>query len=256
MKALFLVFILLNTTISTTSNSPINPGIYHWKEIKIEGNAAFGKNTIFEGSTRDLKYLNVSGYRLRSGTTQDQNDFAEHLEHLVIVKEGRLTVKTPNGEKTLVPGSIAMIMPGDEFSLTNPEKMDAGYYVFSYDSKAPVNEARGKEAGGSFMVDWNDLTFKEHDKGGVRQYFRRSTAMCDYYDMHVTTLNAGLKSHPPHTHRAAEIILMIEGDTQMQIGDNFYKGSTGDVYFVTSEIPHGIENTGSKPAMYFAIQWQ
>ena len=149
-----------------------------------------------------------------------------------------------------------MAMPGDPLTLSNNSDKDIYYYVFSYKSKTPVDDARGVKAGGSFIVDWNDIPFHEQDKGGVRQYFKRSTAMCDYFDMHVTTLKAGLKSHPPHTHRAAEIILMMDGDTQMQIGNGFYKGSKGDVYFVTSEILHGIQNIGSTSAMYFAIQWQ
>ena len=68
--------------------------------------------------------------------------------------------------------------------------------------------------------------------------------MLEYYDIHVTNLNAGIKSHEPHTHHATEIVLIIKGNTQMEIGDNIYKGKAGDIYFLASEIPHAIENIG------------
>jgi (S)-ureidoglycine aminohydrolase len=80
--------------------------------------------------------------------------------------------------------------------------------------------------------------------------------------MHVTALNAGLKSHDPHTHRAEEIILLLEdtseskSKTEMQIGQNFFKGEAGDVYYVGSNILHGITNTGSDQCRYFAFQFE
>ncbi|MCK0147595.1 hypothetical protein MWU78_18215 [Arenibacter sp. F26102] len=57
----------------------------------------------------------------------------------------------------------------------------------------------------------------EHDKGGVRNYFHRPTAMCAYYEMHVTTLNPDIKSHEPHTHYATEIVLVFNGQTEMEM---------------------------------------
>jgi (S)-ureidoglycine aminohydrolase len=49
---------------------------------------------------------------------------------------------------------------------------------------------------------------------------------------------------------------MIKGDTEMQIGEDFYQGKAGDVYFLESEIPHAIENKGEEQCMYFAFQWE
>jgi len=54
---------------------------------------------------------------------------------------------------------------------------------------------RGKEDGGSFIIDYDQVEFRKHDKGGIRNFFRRSTAMCPYYEMHITNLNPGIKSH-------------------------------------------------------------
>ena len=121
---------------------------------------------------------------------------------------------------------------------------------------------RGKAAGGSFVKDWNKLVFRKHDRGGVRSYFERATAMSKRFEMHVTTLKPGLKSHDPHTHRAEEIILMLDdgtnekSKTEMLIGDRYYNGAEGDLYYVSTGLLHGIRNTGSVPCSYFAFQFE
>jgi (S)-ureidoglycine aminohydrolase len=98
--------------------------------------------------------------------------------------------------------------------------------------------------------------YPPHDKGGIRRYFDRATAACSRFEMHVTTLKPGIRSHEPHTHRAAEIVLMIRGNTELQIGDGLYQGADGAVYFMASEIPHAIRNTGDTRCSYFAFQWE
>jgi (S)-ureidoglycine aminohydrolase len=74
--------------------------------------------------------------------------------------------------------------------------------------------------------------------------------------MHVTTLKEGLKSHEPHTHRAEEIVLMIDNKTEMQIGDRFFKGGAGDIYYLGSNVPHAIRNDGKGTCTYFAFQFE
>jgi (S)-ureidoglycine aminohydrolase len=90
----------------------------------------------------------------------------------------------------------------------------------------------------------------------VKSYFERPTAMCRRFEMHVTTLKEGLKSHDPHTHRAEEIIVVISNETQMQIGSNFYKAKAGDIYYLGSNILHGIQNAGKGNCSYFAFQFE
>ena len=80
--------------------------------------------------------------------------------------------------------------------------------------------------------------------------------MSKRFEMHVTTLNEGLQSHDPHTHAAEEIILIIDNQAEMQIGDRFLKGKAGDVYYVGSNVLHGIRNDGTVPCTYFAYQFE
>jgi (S)-ureidoglycine aminohydrolase len=89
----------------------------------------------------------------------------------------------------------------------------------------------------------------------VRQLFDRKTIMTNRFDIHITSLNPGLNSHAPHTHKNEEIILMIDGEGEMVLGNAKEKIITGDAAWVESNIPHNITNIGKRPAVYFAIQW-
>jgi (S)-ureidoglycine aminohydrolase len=120
-----------------------------------------------------------------------------------------------------------------------------------YRSREPV-----RRTGRSFVKNWNKIAFKPHSKGGIRNYFELSTPMSERFEMHVTTLNEGLKSHEPHTHRAEEIVLVIDNKTEMQIGEKFYKGGPGDIYYLGSNVPHAIRNEGNGTCTYFAFQFE
>jgi len=107
----------------------------------------------------------------------------------------------------------------------------------------------------SFIKNWNDMVFKPTEKGGTRQLFTIQTAMLHKFDIHVTTLNEGFNSHPPHTHVNEEIILMLDGNAEMTIGENHPKANGGDLVWLESMIPHNLSNVGKTACLYFAIQW-
>ena len=50
----------------------------------------------------------------------------------------------------------------------------------------------------SSAFDWNAIPAKSTAVGFVRQFFRSPTATLDELECHVTTLNPGAQSHPPH----------------------------------------------------------
>ena len=79
--------------------------------------------------------------------------------------------------------------------------------------------------------------------------------MCEKFEMHATQLNEKGPSHEPHSHLDSELIIVLEGQTQMTINDKNYTGETGDVYFIRSNDFHGISNIGDQPCRYYAIRW-
>lgn len=123
-----------------------------------------------------------------------------------------------------------------------------------YRSRKPVDAQRG---GSSFVKIWENIPFKPNNNGGGRRdFFEQPTVLQKRFEMHVTTLKEGLKSHDPHTHRAEEIILVIEGETEMQAGNAVVKTAAGGFYYLGSNVLHGIKNIGTKSGMYFAIQFE
>lgn len=233
----------------------VSSAVYTWKDPNEKGkNIRTAK--LFEGSAYDLEYLRMEAVSLvRSGRRTIFHVPADE-EQLLIVKSGTLKISIRDSSWIIGPASIALLMPGETYRLQNPNKNLSEYYVMKYRSKLPVNVSRGQAAGGSFVKNRDSLEFKPNERGGTRRYFEKSTAMCKRFEMHVTTLNEGLKSHDAHTHRAEEIIVVIENKTEMQIGNQRLKGKAGDVYFMGSNILHGIRNDGKGPCSYFAFQFE
>jgi (S)-ureidoglycine aminohydrolase len=146
-------------------------------------------------------------------------------------------------------------MPGDEHGIENAGNTQATYYILKYKGKLP-NIERGKEAGGSFMLDWNELTTKNTGKGYRRDFFNRATSQLKQFEMHTTALNADSVSHAPHTHVQEEIILILKGNVEMYIDGKLHKGSAGDLYFISANVPHALKNIGKEQCEYFAFQWR
>src|SRR6267378_1340818 len=65
----------------------------------------------------------------------------------------------------------------------------------------------------SSVFDWNAISAKPTAVGSVRQFFRSPTATLDELECHVTTLNPGAQSHPPHKHPNEELVIVREGAT-------------------------------------------
>lgn len=244
MKKVIIIFFLFFINIYAQKDTVLSD-VYKWKEPS--GN----KIQLLKGNTTDLKDFIVSASILKSEESLKEKS---ENESLIIIKDGKLKISIKNDEKILGPGSIAYIMPDDEYLLENSEEKDAVFYQFLYEPKPDYKNE--KNISNSFMIDWNEINFNPHDRGGVRQYFDKSTHLLKRFEMHVTTLNAGIKSHEPHTHRAEEIVLMIDGNAEMQIDDEFKKASSGDLIFLGANVPHAIKNIDNKPITYFAFQWE
>ncbi|WP_100615792.1 cupin domain-containing protein [Confluentibacter citreus] len=235
--------ICLLTTI-TFSQGKVDSGVYK-----------FGINKLMiSGETTHFQDMQLSTIKLNRNDSIHDKAF-DNKEQIFIVKEGEIEVTIGKETKIIGANSVAFVLPKDQIKIKNNLETPAILYYMLYSSKDEMDLQRGKDNAGSFIINFTDLEYNQHDRGGIRNYFNTKTATLNYYEMHVTNLNGGIKSHEPHTHRAAEIVLMIDGNTQMEIGDKIYKANVGDIYFLASNIPHAIQNMGSNQAMYFAFQW-
>ena len=227
--------------------------VFHLYELpKNEDDSRVFRQIIKNEQTDFMEKISIHHSTLKPGHKLRPAHAQEVDEELIIIQEGVLTVTINDETKELGPGSALLIMPKDMQQMNNLSKNDVSYFVLIYKSK---NQKHKQVLAKSQMVDWNTVVFKPHDKGGRRDFFDRPTAMFDRVEMHVTTLNEGLNSHAPHKHIAEEMILLVNGNARMQIGESFYEGSKGDLFFLPSNQLHNLTNIGKGPTTYFAFQF-
>jgi len=108
----------------------------------------------------------------------------------------------------------------------------------------------------SSAFDWNAISAKPTNVGSVRQFFKSPTATLDELECHVTTLNPGAQSHPPHKHPNEELVIVREGTVECLVNGEWKRVGPGSVIFNASNQLHAIRNAGTGPATYHVINWQ
>ncbi len=108
----------------------------------------------------------------------------------------------------------------------------------------------------SSAFDWNAIEAKQTNVGFVRQFFRTPTATLDELECHVTTLNPGLNSHPPHKHPNEELVIIREGTVEVLVLGEWKRVGPGSVIFNASNQMHALRNVGTAPATYHVINWR
>lgn len=121
-------------------------------------------------------------------------------------------------------------------------------------ASAPRDETGGQIMG-STVFAWGDMKPVKTATGEVRSLCKAPTATLDELEMHVTTLNPGLASHPPHRHANEELIVLREGQCETLCNGVWVKVDPGSVVFNASNVLHGFRNVGTAPATYHVINW-
>jgi (S)-ureidoglycine aminohydrolase len=256
MKYILLIgFVTYVSLAKAQRTDSLAPNVYRWTSLDAIKEDTRIRRQVLEGSTTTLSYFEIHTSTLEPGKAPHPPHVHDDQEELMIVKEGQVKITIKGVSKILGPGSIAFAMPGDEHGIENGGSTKATYYILKYKGRLP-NHERGKQAGGSFMLDWNDLKTNNTSKGYRRDFFNRATSQLAQFEMHTTALNADSVSHAQHTHVQEEIVLILRGNVTMHIGDSFYPASPGDVVFLPSRIPHALLNTGKEQCEYFAFQWR
>jgi XRE family transcriptional regulator, regulator of sulfur utilization len=109
---------------------------------------------------------------------------------------------------------------------------------------------------GPAVFDWNSLPVQKTDVGAIRNLVRSPTATLDELEMHVTTLNPGLASHPPHRHPNEELVIVDAGTVETLSGGQWKRLGPGSVIFNASNSLHALRNVGATPATYHVINWK
>jgi XRE family transcriptional regulator, regulator of sulfur utilization len=102
---------------------------------------------------------------------------------------------------------------------------------------------------------WKELVAKKTDVGERREVVRQPTRTLDELEMHITTLNPHVASHPPHTHANEEMVIVKEGTLQAHVNGKEVVVAAGGILFYASMQPHAVQNIGDTPATYYVINW-
>lgn len=256
MKVLTLIILLVGLLGGSSDKEKIKSKVYSFANAAIQTKENGENRRLMNGKTTHLKDFEIDAVTLFPGKRNHKIHEKGDYEKIVFIKDGILKVTANKKTEKLSPGSVALIMPNTEYEVVNETQKNSTYYLIQYKTKLPSNTRTVESAQSSMLINWDNIAFKPHDRGGQRKFFDRESVMSDRIEMHATTLNPAIKSHEPHTHGPAEIVIMMKGTTEMEIGDGTYSGVPGDVYFLGSDIPHAIKNTGAEPCMYLAFQWE
>lgn len=119
----------------------------------------------------------------------------------------------------------------------------------------PAAVPDNKEILGPHVFEWDQLQFHKTATGEVASLCKQPTATVDQLEMHVSKLNPGTASHPPHRHVNEELIIIREGDCETLSDGNWIKVGPGSVVFNASNSLHGFRNIGTTMAVYHVINW-
>ena len=235
---------------------PIGSASYHWAELPIEKTQRGELRKIAKGHTAEFEYFEIVAITRLKGDSTATNSLPNEYEELIIIKEGTVSADLANKTAVLGRGSVILVPPFESLSLRKIGENPLSWYSLKFRSWKKMNLERSAIAGGSLLLHYDSLQYTEKNNRGTRKYFDRPTAMCENYEMHVTYLNEKGPSHKPHQHIDTEIILVIDGNTEMTIDGRSYVAGPGDLYIVETGKLHGISNASDKPCSYFAFKWR
>ena len=108
----------------------------------------------------------------------------------------------------------------------------------------------------STVFEWAGLEAKPTPTGMRREVMRAPTPTLDELELHITTLNVGQVSHPPHQHPEEELLIVKDGTVETLQNGKASRLGPGSIIFHSSNDLHNIRNAGTTPATYHVIQWR
>ncbi len=253
MRFLLLFIIIIQSVLAFAQQKPLEAGKYSFlKGQKSKNKTGTSYSLIKEKSTLFLEALNIDQITLNPASSLSPKNFQTDLEKLILINEGELTVKLNQKQSSIKAGSVVLIFPGDKFLISNLNNIETNFTVLSYKSRKINSD---QKLGKSMIFNIDDIPLKKTEKGGRRDFMNQSTSMLQRLELHITYLNEGLESHPPHRHNAEEIILILDGSAKESIDGLWYLGSKKEFFFLPSNSFHGIKNSGLGQNSYFAFQF-
>jgi len=94
-----------------------------------------------------------------------------------------------------------------------------------------------------------------HPFGDLRIYYTGETEQLQAFESGSLRLNPGASPHPPHQHPEEEILIVAEGSGEISLDGKVTQCDAGSIMFCKANVPHGIENTGKSPLLFYYVKW-
>ncbi|MEO6005538.1 MAG: cupin domain-containing protein [Opitutus sp.] len=117
---------------------------------------------------------------------------------------------------------------------------------------APTDQPK-KLGSSAFIPD--QLVLQKTPVGERRDVARNPTATFEEFESHISTLNPGQPSHPPHRHPQEELIILMEGTLSVHINGTEQRVGPGSLFFFASYDAHAVRNVGTVPATYYVFNF-
>ncbi|MVM33667.1 cupin domain-containing protein [Spirosoma sp. HMF4905] len=235
-------------------SQPIKSNVYSAAQSPIFNQSGYEERTLLEGSTRDFSHLIVQVITVLANQPDRLTQQLDE-EAVLIIKAGELTLTLGEKRKTLRPGSAVMIMPGDEYQIENKAAQPLTYYFIRYTSNEVPDLDLYRLMGNSFWVDWREVPSVSDNHRESRRLLAPATIMSSRIVMQVTKLDPGSRSDAPHSHRAAELLLILGNPVQVNLDGTLKVAKAGDVVFVESDVYHAIQNSNQEGSTYLSFQF-
>ncbi|HSM02635.1 MAG TPA: phytanoyl-CoA dioxygenase family protein [Acidimicrobiia bacterium] len=89
--------------------------------------------------------------------------------------------------------------------------------------------------------------------------FRGSTPNTVWLSCHASALAGGASPHEPHTHDDDEVLVVLEGEAELIIGDDSDRRTVpapaGTLAWYPSGFPHTLRGAGDRPVNYLMLKW-
>lgn len=232
---------------------PMGSTIIEWGAVAVKEQKTGARRQFFQAPTATLDELEGHATTINPG----ESPHAPHRhpeEELMILKEGTVEALVGGETKRVGPGSVIFQASGDLHGLRNVGEKPATYHVFRW--KSPGGPRDVKAALPSSAFEWGRAKATREKYGARRQLFQSKTATLEELESHVTTLDAGQASGPPHRHPEEALVIVKEGTVEALFDGEWRRVGPGSVIFEASNQLHGIRNAGRTQAVYHVVKWK
>lgn len=122
---------------------------------------------------------------------------------------------------------------------------------------------------GTSIFHWNEAEVEMQEGVHTRGFASTATSTLLNLDLRGVTIEPGETPHParPHAQTEEQLVLVRQGSLRVELGqirpttaggveDKTQTLGAGDVLFLAPNQEHSLENVGTRPAAYYAVEWR